>query len=85
MHKRTLHSLLIVSFIVAFASTLLAADGVVVQNKPGLLRCVDQSATVKATIDGPNAISALEVVLRVSNNTVIDPVALITWICQSMP
>jgi len=71
MHKRTLHSLLIVSFIVAFASTLLAADAVIVQNKAGLLRCVGQSATVTANIDGPNAISALEVVLRVSNTTVI--------------
>ncbi|MEW5796774.1 MAG: T9SS type A sorting domain-containing protein [Candidatus Zixiibacteriota bacterium] len=76
MHKRTLHSLLIVSFIVALSSTLLAADAVIVQDKPGLLRCVDQSATVTANIDAP--ISALEVVLQATNNTVIENVT-VTW------
>jgi len=68
MLKRTLHSLLIVSFIVAFASMSFAADRIIVQGKAGLPRCVDQSSTVTANIDVP--ISALEVVLNVSNTTI---------------
>jgi len=76
MHKRTLHSLLIVSFIVAFASMAFAADQVIVQDKAGLPRCIAQTATVTANIDAP--ISALEVVLNVSNLTTISGVS-VTW------
>jgi len=76
MHKRTLHSLLIVSFIVAFASMAFAADQVIVQDKAGLPRCIAQTATVTANIDAP--ISALEVVLNVSNMTTISGVS-VTW------
>jgi len=65
MHKRTLHSLLIVSFIVAFAASMsFAADQVIVQSKAGLQRCVDQEVTVTANVDAP--ISAIEVVLDVT-------------------
>jgi hypothetical protein len=65
MHKRTLHSLLIVSFIAIFAVSAFAADEVVIQPKEGLLRCADQSTTVTANIDAP--VSAVEVVLNVAN------------------
>ncbi len=75
MHKRTLHSLLIVSFIVAFASMSFAADQVIVQSKAGLPRCVAQASTVTANIDAP--ISALEVVLNVSNTTTISGVGVV--------
>jgi hypothetical protein len=75
MHKRTLHSLLIVSFIVAFASMSFAADQVIVQSKAGLPRCVTQASTVTANIDAP--ISALEVVLEVTNTTTIDNVGIV--------
>jgi len=66
MHKRTLHSLLIVSFIAVFAASMsFAADEVLVQSKASLLRCSAQSVAVTANIDAD--VSAVEVVLNVSN------------------
>ena len=66
MHKRTLHSLLIVSFIAVFAASMsFAADEVIVQSKANLLRCSAQSVGVTANLDAD--VSAVEVVLNVSN------------------
>ena len=66
MHKRTLHSLLIVSFIAVFAASMsFAADEVIVESKGALLRCAAQSVDVTANIDAD--VSAIEIVLDVSN------------------
>jgi len=65
MHKRTLHSLLIVSFIAVFAASMsFAADEVIVQSKGNLFRCADQSVDVTVNLDAD--VSAIEVVLDVS-------------------
>ena len=65
MHKRTLHSLLIVSFIVVFAASMpYAADEVIVGNAPGLQRCQDWAVDVTANLDAD--VSAIEIILDVS-------------------
>ena len=68
MHKRTLHSLLIVSFIVVFAASLsLAANNVNIQVKNGLPRCFDQSNTVTADLDVD--VSAVECVFVITSTS----------------
>ena len=86
MHKRTLHSLLIVSFIVVFAASMsLATDQIIINGKDALHRCIDQSITVTANIDAD--ISALEVVLAIDEVDdgfleeldALDPADVVTW------
>ena len=68
MHKRRLHSLLIVSFIAVFAASMsFAADEVEVGDKGNLFRCADQSVAVTVDLDAD--VSAIEVVLNVSQLT----------------
>ena len=79
MHKRTLHSLLIVSFIAVFAASMsFAADEVIVESKGNLLRCADQSVDVTANLDAD--ISAIEVVVEVTGDGCLDLEALnVVW------
>ena len=68
MHKKTLHSLLIVSFIAVFAASMsFATDQLVVEDKGNLFRCADQSVDVTVNLDAD--VSAIEVVLDVSQYT----------------
>jgi hypothetical protein len=67
MLKRTLYSLLLVSFIAVFASMSYAQDGVTVDNQPGLKRCVQWQTDITVNVDqGLGDISAFEIVLDVS-------------------
>lgn len=63
MHNKTLHSLLIVSFIVVFAASASFANEVYIQSKANLLRCAPQSVDV--TADVSQETSAVEFVLVV--------------------
>ncbi len=64
MQKRTLHSLLIISFIVVFAASMSLANEVTIESKSNLLRCADQSVqvTVDVTADSVNAIECVFVI-----------------------
>ena len=69
MLKRTLYSLLLVSFIAVFASMSYAVstDGVTVSDELLLKRCVTWDADITATVDQPlGDVSAIEIVLDVT-------------------
>jgi hypothetical protein len=67
MHKRTLYSLLIVSFIAVFASVAIAQDGVEVVDQLGLKKCVQWETDIVVNVDqSMGDISAFEIVLDVS-------------------
>ena len=67
MLKRTLYSLLLVSFIAAFASMSNAQDGVTVSDELLLKKCVTWEADITVNVDqGLGDISAFEIVLDVS-------------------
>jgi hypothetical protein len=67
MLKRTLYSLLLVSFIAAFASMSNAQDGVTVSDELLLKKCVTWEADITVNVDqGAGDISAFEIVLDVS-------------------
>lgn len=68
MQKRTLYSLLIISFIVVFAASMAMADTVRVQTKNNLPRCADQAVNVTADITSAG-VSAIELVLEVSQTS----------------
>ena len=69
MQKRTVYSLLLISFIVVFAASLsLAADQVTIESKSGLPRCADQSVNV--TLENDSEAKALEIVLEISSGGV---------------
>jgi hypothetical protein len=71
MHKRTLHSLLIVSFIAVFAASMsFAADEVIVGSQSNLYRCSDNSVAITANLD--NDVSAIEVVVEVIGDGCLD-------------
>ena len=71
MHKKTLHSLLIVSFIAVFAASMsFAADEVIVESKGSLLRCADNSVAVTANLD--DDVSAIEIVVEVTGDGCLD-------------
>jgi len=80
MHKRTLHSLLIVSFIVVFAASLsLAANNVNIQTKNGLPRCFNQSSNVTADLDvDVSAVECVFVITSTSGGAFITNVA-VNW------
>ena len=80
MHKRTLHSLLIVSFIVVFAASLsLAANNVNIQSKSGLPRCYDQAVNVTADLDvDVSAVECVFVITATSGSGFINNLA-VTW------
>ena len=78
MHKRTLHSLLIVSFIVAFAASMsFATNDVNIQTKTGLLRCTNQALNVTVNLD--QDVSAVECVFVVTNGGAFVNTLGITW------
>ena len=64
MHKRTVYSLLLISFIVVISASLSFANTVTVESKVNIPRCAEQVADV--TIAPSQPISAAEVVLVVT-------------------
>jgi hypothetical protein len=64
MQKRTLYSLLLISFIVVFAASV-SANEVTIQSKAGLARCAAQSVDVTADVT-TDAISAIECVFEIT-------------------
>jgi len=70
MHKRTLYSLMIVSFIAVFASMSYAQDSVMVDDQLLLKRCIGWETGITVRVDqGQGDISAFEIVLDVTKVT----------------
>ncbi len=65
MHKRTLYSLLLISFMVVFAASFAVANTVVIEQKSNIPRCATQSNEV--TINNSSNAAAVEIVLELSN------------------
>ncbi|MBD3257904.1 T9SS type A sorting domain-containing protein [candidate division GN15 bacterium] len=68
MQKRTLYSLLIISFLVVFAASAAMANTVTVQSKADLPRCADQAVNVTADVT-TSGVSAIELVLEISQTS----------------
>ena len=64
MQKRTLYSLLLISFVVVFTASVSVADVVTIESKSDLLRCATQSVEVNVEVTS-QAVSAIEFVFIV--------------------
>ena len=64
MQKRTMYSLLLISFMVAFAASLSFANTVTIQSKADIPRCTDQAINVD--IDATVDLDAIEIVLEIT-------------------
>ena len=80
MQKRTLHSLLIISFMVVFAASMSFANQVTVEDQPSLDRCNVASTSVYATVTA-DSVSGVECVFEITEGVppdMIDALS-ITW------
>src|SRR3972149_2840037 len=64
MQKRTMYSLLLISFMVAFAASLSFANTVTIQSKANVLRCAEQAVNV--SMNASVALDGVEIVLEIT-------------------
>jgi len=65
MQKRTLYSLLLISFIVAFAASVSFANTVTIESKSNILRCDNQASNVDIEVTSPDGVDAIEFVFEI--------------------